>query len=553
MSSITSVGAAAHDAFNALPKLELGAGSVADLFATGGGAKLEALLPDYLQSQRWFAGKGQALDSVVLKGAVAVPHAGAVPGDAPAGWMALVDVTRSGGAGRDLYALPIVARPATSAPETLLEPLARVHGAEGSMVLADGAGDTAFIQGLHDVMRGQGAITGSGGERLLGHSGHALEEASHGTGQLTVTPLSLHTSNTSVKLTGEDGSAQVLKIVRRHDGIVEPGAPQEALDLWKGAYLTDVAGYRNSSAVYGSIKHVGVDGVNRSVASLGEFVPNDGDSWSHALGAVDGVLSAAAKAGSEAPAVQSGIEAYGRVARMQGQRLGELHVAFASGSKESGFTGVAATADDIAAAATRLGEEAGSTITQLRGANTQLPSGGAVDSLEQALAQRTRELSSKLTPETVGERIHTHGDFHLGQMLAVGDDVRIIDLEGAPSLPLAERWLRTSVMGDVARQRSSFEYAGAQGVKAIEEAGGDPSALGAVRTAADDFSTHAKSEFMAGWTDATMGQKFVPGDMKAALDEADLSNALYETKYELGSRPDWVSIPLTRLERLAQG
>ncbi|MBC7460572.1 MAG: hypothetical protein H7287_04355, partial [Thermoleophilia bacterium] len=52
---------------------------------------------------------------------------------------------------------------------------------------------------------------------------------------------------------------------------------------------------------------------------------------------------------------------------------------------------------------------------------------------------------------------------------------------------------------------------------------------------------------------ATKGQRFVPSNMKAALDEAELSNALYETKYELGSRPDWVSIPLTRLEHLAQG
>ena len=212
MSSITSVGAVAHDAFAALPKVELGAASVADLFATGGGAKLEALLPDYLQSQRWFAGKGQALESVVLKGAVAVPHAGAAADAAPAGWMALVDVTRSGGAGRDLYALPIVARPAATT-EALLEPMARVRSAEGNLVLADGAGDTAFIQGLHDVMRGQGALASTNGERLVGHSGHALEEASRGAGQLKVTPLSLHTSNTSVKLTGEDGSAQVLKIV----------------------------------------------------------------------------------------------------------------------------------------------------------------------------------------------------------------------------------------------------------------------------------------------------------------------------------------------------
>jgi maltose alpha-D-glucosyltransferase/alpha-amylase len=543
--------AAAHEAFGALPHIDLAAAPVAELFGAQG-AKLEQLLPDYLQTQRWFAGKGQALESVTLRGAVPVPAPGAIAGDAPAGWMAMVDVRRADGAGHDLYALPIVARPA-STTEALLEPLARVRAAEGDLVLADGAGDTRFIQGLHDVMRGRGELLGSGGERLDGVSGPALAQASRGAGELAVTPLSLHTSNTSVKLTGEDGSAQVLKIVRRHDGDVEAGVRQEPLDLWKGAYLTDVAGYRYTPAVYGSIEHTGVDGTARTLGALGEFVPNDGDSWSHALRAIDGVVSAAAKDGADAPSVRAGIEAYGHVARNQGTRLGELHAAFAGGAVESGFTGVAATADDLAVAASRLHADAGAAVSQLRAAGDELPGGGTVDALETALARRTTDISRKLTPATVGDRIHTHGDFHLGQMLAVGDDVRIVDLEGAPALSLAERWQRTSALGDVARQRSSFEYAGAQGVKALEETGADPAAIERAQGAADEFAAHAKTEFLDGWKTATAGRSFVPTDMKAALDEAELGNAIYETKYELGSRPDWVSIPLTRLAKLAQG
>ena len=541
---------AAHEVLGALPHVDLKAASVAELFGHQG-ATLERLLPDYLQTQRWFAGKGQALESVTLRGAVPVPAPGAVAGDAPAGWMAMVDVRRAEGPGHDLYALPLVARRATT--EGLLEPLARVRAAEGDLVLADGAGDTRFIQGLHDVMRGKGELLGSGGARLEGTSGAALAQASRGAGELKVTPLSLHTSNTSVKLTGEDGSAQVLKIVRRHDGKVEPGVPQVALDVYKGTYLTDVAGYRYSPAVYGSIAHTGADGAARTVGVLGEFVPNDGDSWSHALQSVHGVMSAAAKQGADAPAVCAGIEAYGRVARNQGTRLGELHAAFAGGSVESGFTGVAATADDLAAAAGRLRSEAGSTVAQLRTAGVELPGGGSVNALEASLAARTTDISGRLTPATVGDRIHTHGDFHLGQMLAVGDDVRIVDFEGAPALSLAERWQRTSVLGDVARQRSSFEYAGAQGVKALEEAGAAPESIARATTAADAFATHAKAEFLDGWKTATKGRSFVPSDLKSALDEAELGNALYETKYELGSRPDWVSIPLTRLTKLAQG
>ncbi|MCW2923020.1 MAG: hypothetical protein JWM98_424, partial [Thermoleophilia bacterium] len=52
------------------------------------------------------------------------------------------------------------------------------------------------------------------------------------------------------------------------------------------------------------------------------------------------------------------------------------------------------------------------------------------------------------------------------------------------------------------------------------------------------------------------GQRFVPSarDMPAALDLQDLTNAVYETGYELGSRgPDWARIPVSRLERIAFG
>ncbi|MCW2961050.1 MAG: 1,4-alpha-glucan branching enzyme [Thermoleophilia bacterium] len=540
---------------DALPRLQLERAPVDSLFTGANTSQLEALLPDYVKTQRWFGGKQHDIESTRITDMFPIPDASAADG-APAGYMALVDVTLANGAGRDIYAMPLVARNAADLDQ-LMEPLARVSAANGDFVLADGAGDARFIQGLHDIIRGERELVG-GTSRMQGESGPALERAMDGVAELRSSILSAHTSNTSVKLAAvaADGAlepltSQVIKIVRRHDADTPPGVPGRALDVWKGVYLTDEAKYANTPRVFGSIEHASADGSSRTLAVLSEFAKNDGDSWSHALARVDDILTTAMQSGGNAAEVTAGIDSFARIAGTHGKRLGELHQAFASGTAESGFTPIKATLKDLREAKAALRADAAKTIEQLRASGAAPPGGRSVDELVAGLQTRVDRISNSMRTATMGDRIHTHGDFHLGQMLAKGDDALIIDLEGAPALPLAQRWQRTGALGDVARQRSSYEYAAAQGIKALEERGVTGVELENAKTAAAAFVDASKRSFLDGWQGAVGDASFVPKDVPRALDHAELSNALYETSYELGSRPDWVSIPLTRLERLA--
>ncbi len=524
-----------------IPILDAGATRIADLVEHASAEGIDPLLADFLPAQRWYASKGSTIESARVADVVAIPGR---DGTDAVGHLATIDVRYADGTAPERYAAALVARPADQPVPDGSSVLARVHAADGEFLLVDAPTDPALVDGIIRSMRGGSRIEGAGAT-LVGGGARAIDDAIAGLGQVDVRPLSLESSNTSVLAHGEDGTRHALKLVRRHDGVLDPSAPTQALDVWKGAYLTNEAGYANTPAVLGSLDHVGSEGLPRTVAVLTEFVPNDGDSWAHALEAARDTIGAA-RSGASDTAVAAGIDDYGAAARNHGRRLGELHVALSSGGAQSEFRGVKMGADQVEARLARLQLDTERTVEKLRSAGHD----AAADLLEARMPDRIDEVRAAADELVPIDAIHTHGDFHLGQMLRTGDDVQLIDLEGAPALPLAERWQRTVALGDVARQRSSYEYAAHQSV--LEAAGGDAAAAEALRPVADKWAARAKDEFLTGWLDATSDRRFrhARTELAPELREAELSNALYETNYELGSRPDWVDIPLGRITRM---
>lgn len=122
-----------------------------------------------------------------------------------------------------------------------------------------------------------------------------------------------------------------------------------------------------------------------------------------------------------------------------------------------------------------------------------------------------------------------HGDLHLGQVLAVpAGGWRIVDFEGEPLRPMAERAIPDLPPRDVAGMLRSFDYAGAVGE------GPDPMGWAAA----------CRSAFVEAYTAAPGAIALDPVLLRALV----LDKAVYESIYEARNRPDWLPVPLAGID-----
>lgn len=142
-------------------------------------------------------------------------------------------------------------------------------------------------------------------------------------------------------------------------------------------------------------------------------------------------------------------------------------------------------------------------------------------------------------------RTRIHGDYHLGQVLATPTDYVIIDFEGEPESTIAERKIKHSPLKDVAGMIRSYHYAvSAKLFNSTETERIDPDKLQIV---SDRWYKLIRDTYL----DAYLGTFGSPHPIFYDNSEINyllliylLEKAVYELGYEISYRPSWVKIPL---------
>ena len=138
-----------------------------------------------------------------------------------------------------------------------------------------------------------------------------------------------------------------------------------------------------------------------------------------------------------------------------------------------------------------------------------------------------------------------HGDLHLGQTLRTVKGWKLVDFEGEPAKPLADRLQPDSVWRDVAGMLRSFDYAPHVVERAAVE--GDEQGVAQRAYRGSEWSERNRTAFVRAYAGRDL-----TAEEQTLLAAYEADKAVYEAVYEARNRPTWLAIPLAAIERLAK-
>ncbi len=464
-----------------------------------------ALVEGWMGRQRWYAAKGRA---------PRVRRIASFRFDDPAGRVGVevLLVADDSGPAPVLYQVPLTYRdaPLEGAERALVGTME--HSVLGRRWVYDGPHDPVFAAQLLACIEGR-AVAASSRESDVADPSVVASRHPGWTHRATVDDsavLSGEQSNTSVVLdcTLEDGTRRPLiaKVFR----VVQPG--------------------RNPDVeLQGALREAGCDRVPEAVGHLSWSWPTD------AAGAPDAAGEDVAYGDlALAQELLAGVEDAWRVA-LRAVVAGDP---FTTEASELG----AATAQVHRALAAALGTAPA----------TAADRGRIVAEMRSRHATAVSEVPALAAHDPAVERVYAaagdtewpamqriHGDYHLGQVLR--SPTRgwvLVDFEGEPLRPLAQRTRPDQWLRDVAGMLRSFDYAGGSHEQAHPGA------------SARSWVGGCQRAFLAGYA-AESGTD--PRGLGGLLTAFELDKALYEVVYEARNRPSWLSIPLDAVGRLLGG
>ncbi len=441
----------------------------------------EDTLATWLVKQRWFAGKGRTVHDLAV-----LANTEIIPGDP--GLRHLI-VTVSHGATSDCYQLFIGSR--ARLPARLRH--ARI-GTHSGLQIYDGLHDTALTRTLLDAIVDDRTV---GTLRFCRIPGAEIEPG------LDSLVLTGEQSNTSLVF----GESAIFKVFRR----VSPG-PNPDLEV---ASALAKLGSSHIAEPYGWVE-TRMDGATTVLAILSRYLRAASDGWSLAATSVRDLYAT-----EDARAAEAGGDFAGEAERL-GAATAQVHqdLAEAFGHSELEPEAIRELAEQMY----RRLDIAIATVPELARQADKI--GDAYSHL------------AKLTEPTPAQRVH--GDYHLGQVMRTQTGWVVLDFEGEPASPLAQRRARSSPLRDVAGMLRSFDSA------ARHQLITHPDAV-SLAAKASDWVRRNSDAFCAGYAAAG---GLDPAGNSVLLRAMLLDKAVYEVIYEARNRPTWIPIPLESIAEL---
>jgi maltose alpha-D-glucosyltransferase/alpha-amylase len=484
-------------------------------------------LPRYLESQRWYAAKGEKAQRASL-----TDH---VLWQAGEQWL-LAMMSVQAGSESGTYFLPLSLawedrdeeRMRALAPATV----AKVRQQASIGVLGDAFADEAFCRALVKAIGGSVEVAGAHGKFRFRPTRLFTEIAGRDYADLAIgRPQSL-SSNTIVNI----ADRLFLKAYRRLRAGVNP-------ELEIGTFLTEVAHFPNCVPVAGALEHVSSEGVPTTLALLQAYVANQGDGWAYTLDYLGRFLEQWRTVAEPPPEDVHG--AYLALMRTLALRTAQLHLAFSTRTGDAAFDPEPVTDADLQNWKGRVGEEASATLdllAQRQGELTLPPRTDARTLIGQREKLMARIAACSLAAAPAFKMRH-HGDFHLGQVLLTKNDFLITDFEGEPGRTFEERRIKHSPLRDLAGMLRSFNYARWTALRTAVRGHEDDERLAPL---AREWEARVRREFLAAYDEGARGNESLPvlAEVHGLLEMFELEKALYELRYELANRPGWAAIPL---------
>jgi len=451
----------------------------------------EEELRDWVQHQRWYASKSRHVAGIDIVESITLRQD-------PLLLLALVQ-TRFATGMHELYQLPLALRPPgeNHAGESIAQ-------SDGWIVFDALAEPTQALELLRRIEAADEITTDDGHFSFHQFDGEQPQQSLSGATEVRL--MGVEQSNTSIVF----DDAVVLKVFRK----LEPGVNPE-LEVLR--FLT-WRGFPNIAPLHGWYDYEG----QAFLSTLGvaqTFLPDAVGGWELAL---DEIWSAP----------EMFLERLGGLGTVTAQ----LHTCLASDATDPAFSPEEPSQEALSLLTATIDEDIERIFLRLPDDERLEPIAGRGQDVRERLAARAQV-------GVTGRVIRTHGDYHLGQTLHTPSGWVIIDFEGEPARPLPERRQKRSPLRDVASMLRSFAYV----TSAVE--------LLRNRRGPADFEQRAREKFLEHYF-ATVDPTLMPGGeavIENLLSIYELEKAIYELRYELDNRPDWIPIPVAGICRILEG